>query len=85
MKGPDGRSRSIYRGSVTTAASAATHWSSRSAWAMRPRVAQVTVSWPTSGTTQTFRDVPADQMIVITEGEASFNVVKQKAIKPPAS
>ncbi len=45
---------------------------------------QVTVSWPASGTTQTFHDVAADQMIAITEGESTFKVVKQPALKPPA-
>ena len=36
------------------------------------RVDQLAVSWPTSGTTQVFRDVAADQSIVITEGSESF-------------
>jgi hypothetical protein len=30
------------------------------------------VSWPTGRTTQTFRDLAADQMIEITEGSSSI-------------
>jgi hypothetical protein len=30
------------------------------------------VFWPTSGTTQTFEDVPADQFVEITEGNAEY-------------
>ncbi len=47
-------------------------------------VAQLAISWPTSQMTQTFRDVPADQMIAITEGEATYKVVKQTPLKPPS-
>jgi hypothetical protein len=44
---------------------------------------EISVSWPTSKTTQTFRDVAAGQMIVITEREPSLKVVKQRPLKPP--
>jgi hypothetical protein len=47
-------------------------------------VTQLTISWPTSQTTQKFRDVPADQLIMITEGEATYKAVKQQAFKPPS-
>ena len=47
----------------------------RSACATRPRVAELTVSWPTSQTTQTFRDLAADQTIEITEGSDAFKVL----------
>ncbi len=46
------------------------------------RVAALTISWPTSRTTQTFRDVAADQAIEITEGTESYKVLLQP--KPPA-
>jgi len=36
------------------------------------RVAGLTVTWPTSRTTQTFRDLDSDQAIEITEGAASY-------------
>jgi hypothetical protein len=35
----------------------------------------VEVSWPTSGTSQTFRDVPIDKAIEITEGRQDFRVL----------
>jgi FG-GAP-like repeat/ASPIC and UnbV len=41
------------------------------------RVATLTVSWPTSGTTQTFRDLPADQSIEITEGSPAIKVLRR--------
>jgi len=36
------------------------------------RVAELTVTWPVSRTTQTFRDLAADQSIEITEGRADY-------------
>jgi hypothetical protein len=35
----------------------------------------LTISWPTSQTTQTFRDISADQTVEITEGSGSVKVV----------
>jgi hypothetical protein len=42
------------------------------------RVAELTVTWPTSRTTQTFRDFDPDQAIEITEGAASYHVFRQQ-------
>jgi hypothetical protein len=42
------------------------------------RVDQLTITWPTSQTTQTFRDLSADQSIEITEGSDQV-----KALAPP--
>jgi hypothetical protein len=47
------------------------------------KVAQLTVSWPVNGSTQTFRDVAADQTLVITEGAAPYKVLQQPVLKPP--
>ncbi len=44
------------------------------------RVVELTVSWPTSHTTQVFRDLAADQAIEITEGSDSFKVLNQRPI-----
>jgi FG-GAP-like repeat/ASPIC and UnbV len=41
------------------------------------------VTWPTSKTTQTFRDVPADQSLEITEGNDAFKVVPHKPLQQP--
>jgi hypothetical protein len=46
-------------------------------------VAELEVSWPTSRTTQTFRDLAVDQMIEITEGAASFKRVPQPPLNVP--
>ena len=43
----------------------------------------LTVSWPTSRTTQTFHDLAADQAIEITEGSRSFKVLHQPRIALP--
>ena len=40
-------------------------------------VAELHISWPTSQTTQTFRDITADQAIEITEGIESFKPLPQ--------
>lgn len=34
------------------------------------------IYWPTSDTTQTFRDVPMDRILEITEGEDSFKLIE---------
>jgi hypothetical protein len=47
-------------------------------------VTELTVSWPTSRTTQTFRDLAADQAIEITEGSNSFRVLHQAQLPSPS-
>ncbi len=48
-------------------------------------VALLTISWPTSKSTQTFKNVAADQVLEITEGASSYRVVMQKPLSvPPA-
>jgi hypothetical protein len=39
------------------------------------RVDVLTVSWPSSRTTQTFRDISAGQMIEIVEGSSDYKVL----------
>ncbi len=46
-------------------------------------VDRLTVSWPTSHSTQTFRNIDADQSIEITEGSDFFKVLHQRPITPP--
>jgi hypothetical protein len=48
------------------------------------RVTELTVSWPTSHTTQTFRDLAADQAIEITEGSSAFKVLQQPRLPSPS-
>jgi hypothetical protein len=48
-------------------------------------VTEFSVFWPTSRTTQTFRDLAADQAIEITEGTDSFKVLRQPTLAVPRS
>ncbi|WP_165231903.1 CRTAC1 family protein [Aquisphaera insulae] len=43
------------------------------------------IRWPGTGTRQTFRDVPADRAIEITEGKDQYRVVERARIPPPAA
>ncbi len=47
------------------------------------RVAALTISWPTSKTTQTFLDLAVDQAIEITEGATTIKVLHQPPQTPP--
>ncbi len=46
------------------------------------RIAVLEVYWPTSGTTQTFRDIAADQAIEIAEFAVSYRPLNWKTIPP---
>ena len=47
------------------------------------RIALLQIDWPTSATTQVFRDVLANQSIEITELEKDFNTIKRAVIALP--
>jgi hypothetical protein len=47
------------------------------------KVAKLEIFWPTSGTRQVFTDVPAGQLIVITEGEENFRRIDVKSLPVP--
>ena len=47
------------------------------------RVAVLEIHWPTSGTTQVFRDVPADQAIEVTEFATSYRPLNWKPLPQP--
>jgi hypothetical protein len=47
------------------------------------RVALLEIHWPTSGTTQVFRDIAINQGIVVTEFAKGYQKRSWKAIKPP--
>ena len=47
------------------------------------RIASLEIDWPTSGTTQTFRDIPADQAIEVTEFAESFQTLDWKPLPQP--
>ncbi len=47
------------------------------------RVARMEIHWPTSGTTQVFRDIPADQAIEVSEFAESFRPLDWKPLPQP--
>jgi FG-GAP-like repeat/ASPIC and UnbV len=47
------------------------------------RVALLEISWPTSGTTQVFRDIAADRAIEVTEFAESYRLLDKKPIPLP--
>jgi hypothetical protein len=72
------------------------HVSSGSSWGANPleqhvglgksaKVALLEVHWPTSGVTQTFRDIAGDQAIEITEFAARYRTLSWKPIPVPRS
>ncbi len=67
------------------------HVSSGSSWGANPleqtlglgqsvRVAALEIHWPTSGTTQTFHDIPTDQAIEVTEFATAYRKLDWKPI-----
>jgi hypothetical protein len=44
------------------------------------RIALLEITWPTSGTTQVFRDIAADQFIEITEFAQDYRKLSRKPI-----
>jgi hypothetical protein len=51
--------------------------------AQAEKVATLEIRWPTSGTTQVFRDIPADQAIEVTEFAESYRRTDRKPLSPP--
>ena len=51
--------------------------------AQSKRVAVLEIHWPTSGTTQVFRDIPADQAIEVTEFADSYRPLNWKPLPQP--
>jgi hypothetical protein len=47
------------------------------------RVATLEIRWPTSGTTQVLRDIPADRMIEVTELAEGYRVLDRKPMPSP--
>jgi hypothetical protein len=48
------------------------------------RVAALEVRWPTSGTTQVFRDIPADRIIEVTEFADGYRERPRKPMPTPS-
>jgi tetratricopeptide (TPR) repeat protein len=83
VKGSDGAVRSIYRTVGNNSSFGGNSLVELIGLSEATSVAELTVSWPTSRTTQTFRNIAADQMIVITEGADSFTPLPQPRLLIP--
>jgi len=83
LKGPDGATRSIYRTIGTNGSFGGNSLVETIGLADAKSVTRLTVTWPTSKTSQTFRDVAADQSIEVTEGSDTFKVRHQPRLPSP--
>jgi hypothetical protein len=82
LKGPDGSPRAITRmignNSSFGGNSLTEHLGLREA----TEVSRLTITWPASETTQTFRNLAANQSIVITEGSSAIQVLHTNPAPP---
>jgi len=83
VRGADGTSRSIYRTVGNNSSFGGNSLVESIGLADASRVAELVISWPASGTTQTFRDIAADEAIEITEGADSIRVLPHRRIPVP--
>jgi tetratricopeptide (TPR) repeat protein len=84
LKGADGATRSIYRTVGNNSSFGGNSLVETIGLRDETRVTELTVSWPTSHTTQTFRDLAANQAIEITEGTNTFKVLHQPRLPSPS-
>ncbi len=83
IKSSDGQTRSIHRTVGNNSSFGGNSLVEMIGLGDETRVAVLTVSWPTSKTTQTFRDLAAGQSIEIMEGSGSFKILQQRPRTPP--
>jgi hypothetical protein len=84
LKGPDGTSRSIYRVIGNNGSFGGNSLVETIGLRDATRVAELTITWPVSRTTQTFPDLAADQAIEITEGAETYKVLHQPPLPSPS-
>jgi hypothetical protein len=82
VKGPDGQTRSIHRMIGTNGSFGGNSLTESLGLLDATQVEELTVTWPTSQTTQTFRSIAADQTIEITEGRDAFKALPRPTAKP---
>jgi hypothetical protein len=81
LKAADGASRSIYRTVGNNSSFGGNSLVETIGLRDETHITELTISWPSSHTTQTFRDLAADQAIEITEGSDSFKTLRQPPLK----
>jgi len=84
IESKDGRKRSIFRTVGNNSSLGGNSLVQSIGLLDDSRVAELTITWPTSRTTQTFRDISADNAIEITEGAVSYQVLRQRPPLAPA-
>lgn len=85
VKGQDGTTRVIYRTVGNNSSFGGNCLVESIGLLDATSVAELEVSWPTSGTIQSFHDVAADQVIEITEGTESFKSLLQPSFSAARS
>ena len=83
LKPKDGQGRSIHRTVGNNSSFGGNSLVETIGLGELTHAALLSVSWPTSQTTQTFQDVAAGQSIELTEGSDSFKVLKHKPHTTP--
>jgi hypothetical protein len=83
LKAPSGETRSIYRTVGNNSSFGGNCLVETIGLLDAPQVAKLTVTWPTSRTTQTFTDLAADHAIEISEGADSFKTLNPPKLKVP--
>jgi len=84
LKAKEGQTRSIHRTVGNNSSFGGNSLVETIGLGETTHVTALTISWPTSKTTQTFRDLAADQAIEITEGTDSFKVLRQPPLPAPS-
>jgi hypothetical protein len=84
LASPDGRTRSIHRAVGNNSSSGGNSRIESIGLLDATHIAGITVRWPTSRTTQTFRGIAADQAIEIVEGRDSYRVLHGSPSPVPA-
>ena len=80
LPGPDGAVASRYRTITAGSSFGGNPLACTIGLGQAKAISAVEISWPTSGTSQTFRDVPIDKAIEITEGRRDFRVLEAPPI-----
>jgi tetratricopeptide (TPR) repeat protein len=87
VTGTDGSRRSIHRTIGNNSSFGGNSLVESIGLADATNVSELIITWPTSGTTQTFRNISADQAIEVTEGAEEFAPLPQPwhgpAVQPP--
>ncbi|HKI20718.1 MAG TPA: CRTAC1 family protein, partial [Isosphaeraceae bacterium] len=83
LKGADGATRSIFRVIGNNGSFGGNPLVELVGLGDAKSVARLTVSWPTSKTSQTFQSIAADQAITITEGIDAYKVLDQRPLPSP--